>query len=106
MATRIRKNDQVKVIAGKDKGTIGQVLVVDPARGKVIVEGVNKVKRHQRPTPQIPEGGIIEREMPIDISNVMLLDPKDGKPTRIKVGQDKDGNKVRIAVNSGSVLES
>ena len=106
MAARIKKNDQVKVIAGRDKGAIGQVLVVDPARGKVIVEGVNKVKRHQRPTPHNPEGGIVEKELPIDDSNVMVLDPKDGKPTRIRMGESKDGRKVRIAVKSGSVLDS
>ena len=106
MALRIKKNDQVMVIAGKDKGTTGRVLVADPHADRVIVEGVNTVKRHQKPTPQQPQGGIVEKEMPVDASNVMILDPKDGKPSRIRMGKDKDGNKIRVAVRSGSTLDS
>lgn len=106
MALRIKKNDQVIVIAGKDKGTTGKVLVADPHTDRVIVEGVNTVKRHQKATPQQPQGGIVEKEMAIDMSNVMILDPKDGKPSRIRMGKDSDGNKIRIAVRSGSALDS
>ena len=106
MALRIKKNDQVMVIAGKDKDTTGKVLVVNPYTDRVIVEGVNTVKRHQKPTPQQPNGGIVEKEMMIDMSNVMILDPKDGKPTRIRAGKDSEGNKIRIAVRSGMILDS
>ena len=106
MALRIKKDDQVMVIAGKDKGTTGKVLVVNPDTDRVIVEGVNTVKRHQKPTPQQPQGGIVEKEMPVDMSNVMILDPKDGKPSRIRMGEDKDGNKIRIAARSGAALDS
>lgn len=105
MASRIKKDDQVLVISGKDKGTKGRVLSVLREVDRVLVEGVNKVKRHTKPTPKNPQGGIIEREQPIHISNVMLLDPKEDKPTRVKAGTDKDGKKVRIAVRSGAVID-
>lgn len=105
MAMRIRKGDQVAVIAGKDKGSRGKVLKVVTDTDRVIVEGVNKVKRHQRPTPQQPQGGIIEKEMPIDISNVMIVDPKTDKPTRIRMGTNAEGKKIRIAVGSGATLD-
>ncbi len=102
MATRIRKGDTVQVISGGDKGARGEVLQV---RGDmVLVAGINLVKRHQKPTRIGEEGGIIEKEMPLDISNVMVVDPKTDKPTRLRAGEDKDGNKARIAVKSGSVL--
>ncbi|MDD9946682.1 MAG: 50S ribosomal protein L24 [Myxococcales bacterium] len=106
MALRIRKGDDVVVIAGKDKGSRGKVLKVVTDVDRVIVEGVNKVKRHQRPTPQNSQGGIIEKEMPIDMSNVMIVDPKTEKPTRIRMGQNADGKKIRIAVRSGAALDS
>ncbi|MDD9966090.1 MAG: 50S ribosomal protein L24 [Myxococcales bacterium] len=106
MALRIRKGDDVVVIAGKDKGSRGKVLKVVTDVDRVIVEGVNKVKRHQRPTPQNAQGGIIEKEMPIDMSNVMIVDPKTEKPTRIRMGQNADGKKIRIAVRSGAALDS
>ena len=106
MALRIRKGDEVAVIAGKDKGARGKVLKVVTDVDRVIVEGVNKVKRHQRPTPQNPQGGIIEKEMPIDMSNVMIVDPKTDKPTRIRMGENSDGKKIRIAVRSGAALDS
>jgi len=105
MASRIKKDDQVLVISGKDKGTKGRVLSVLREVDRVLVEGVNKVKRHTKPTPKNPQGGIIEREQPIHISNVMLLDPKEDKPTRVKAGTDKDGKKVRLAVRSGAVID-
>lgn len=102
MASRIRKADKVVVIAGKDKGSVGQVLQVSEVFGRVIVEGVNKVKRHQKPTQANQQGGIITREAPIHISNVMLIDPKTNKPTRVRMKSDKDGNKVRVAARSGA----
>jgi large subunit ribosomal protein L24 len=103
MAPRIRRNDEVVVIAGKDKGARGKVLKVLPDTDRVIIAGINTVKRHQRPTQQ--QGGIIEKEAAIHISNVMLLDTKSDKPTRVRMGKDKDGHKVRISVKTGTVLE-
>src|SRR5262249_34399825 len=110
-----KKGDLVVVIAGKDaeiwagnkkKTTRGRVLKVFPDRDRVLVEGVNIVKRHQRAnTPGGGQGGIVEREAPIHLSNVMLVDPKTDKPTRIRMGVNKDGKKVRIAVKSGTVLD-
>ena len=106
MAKRIKKGDVVVVISGKDKGAQGQVLKVIPETGRVLVEGVNRVKRHQRAGYQYEQSGIIEKEAPIDASNVMPLDTKSEKPTRVRIGKDKDGKKVRIAAKSGSVLDS
>jgi large subunit ribosomal protein L24 len=103
---RVRKNDQVVVIAGKDRGTRGRVLKILRDRDRVIVEGVNRVKRHQKPTQKMPQGGITEKEMPIHVSNVMLLDGKADKPTRVRSGTDKDGNKTRMSVKTGTVLDS
>ena len=103
MATRIKKDDNVVVIAGKDKGARGRVLGI-LADGRVLVEGVNVVKHHRSPQ-RYAEAGIIEKEAPLAGSNVMLVDPKTDEPTRVKSGVDKDGNKVRIAVKSGSVLD-
>jgi large subunit ribosomal protein L24 len=105
MASRIKKDDQVVVIAGKDKGARGRVLLIDRERDRVIVEGVNRVKRHTKPTPKNPSGGIIEKEAGIHLSNVMPLDTKTDKPTRVKMGSDKDGKKVRIAVKSGATID-
>ena len=105
MSLRIKKDDMVVVISGKSKGERGRVLLVLREADKVIVEGVNKVKRHTRPTPKNREGGIIEKEAALHVSKVMLLDTKSDKPTRVKVGKDKDGNKVRIAVKTGTVLD-
>jgi len=104
MSVRIKKDDMVVVIAGRDKGAQGRVLRVMPG-SKLLVEGVNRVKRHQRPTPQFQQGGIIEKEAPIHASNVMLLDTKADAPTRVRVGRDKDGKKVRISAKSGTVLD-
>ena len=105
MSLRIKKDDMVVVISGKSKGERGRVLLVLREADKVIVEGVNKVKRHTRPTPKNREGGIIEKEAALHVSKVMLLDTKSDKPTRVKVGKDKDGNKVRIAVKTGTGLD-
>ncbi len=101
---RLRKDDQVVVIAGKDKGQRGKVLKVLVERERVVVEGINKVKRHQKPTPK-SQGGIFEREMSIHVSNVMLIDGKTDKPTRVR-SEIKDGKKVRVSVKSGTVIGS
>ena len=104
MALRIRTDDEVIVISGKDRGKTGRVIDVDPARQRVFVEGLNIVKRHQRPRPGSADpGGVIEKPGPIHISNVALVDPKDGKPTRTRV-EERDGTRVRVAVRSGEVI--
>jgi large subunit ribosomal protein L24 len=106
MPARIRRDDEVIVISGKDRGKTGRVLRVDPAKEKVFVEGLNIVKRHQRPTPGRPDAvaGVIEREGAIHLSNVMLLDPKDGKPTRVGV-EVREGRRFRIARRSGTRID-
>jgi large subunit ribosomal protein L24 len=106
MGSRIKKDDQVIVISGRDKGSKGRVLKVLREAGKVIVEGVGRVKKHQKPTQQNPQGGIIEKDLPIHMSKVMLLDTKLDKPTRVRAGKDSDGNKVRVTVKSGTTLDS
>ncbi len=105
MTARIKKGDLVQIIAGKDKGEKGRVLQVVRA-DLLLVEGVNRVKRHQSPR-KFREAGIIEKEMPIHASNVMLVDPKTDEPSRVRIEADKkDPNKrVRVAVKSGSVLD-
>lgn len=104
--SKIKKNDQVVVIAGRDKGKRGRVLGVVPAKGKIKVEGAGMIKRHQRANPQLNRGGgILEKEAFIDISNVQLLDPQSGKPTRVKYQEDGDGQKFRVAASSGHSLE-
>lgn len=103
MSLKIRKNDEVMVIAGKDKGTRGRVLKVVTDKSRIIVEGVNVVKRHRRVPNQ--KGTITEKEASIHISNVMLIDKKANKPTRVRSGKDKDGRKVRVSVKTGNVLD-
>ena len=103
---RLRKNDQVVVVAGKDKGARGKVLKVLPERERVIVEGINRVKRHQKATQKLQQGGIIEKEMSIHVSNVMPLDAKADRPTRVRFGRDKEGKKIRVSARTGTVLES
>jgi large subunit ribosomal protein L24 len=100
---KIRKGDKVVVLAGKDKTRTGQVLKVMPSEGKALVQGVNIIRRHTRQTPQT-EGGIISKEAPIDLSNLSIIDPKDGKPTRVGFAV-KDGKKVRVAKRSGEVID-
>lgn len=102
---RIKKGDKVVVIAGKDKSKTGRVLVVYPKENRVLVEGVNIVKRHTKPNFKYPEGGIIEKEAPIHISNVAIVDPKTGEPTRVGYKFLEDGTKVRFAKKSGEVLD-
>jgi large subunit ribosomal protein L24 len=106
MAAKIKKGDNVVVIAGAAKGTTGIVTRVFPEFDKVVVDGVNRVKRHQKPTPRNPEGGIIEKDRPIHISNVALVDASTGKPTRVRFQIEADGTKNRVAVKSGNVIES
>ena len=104
--SKIKKNDQVVVIAGRDKGKRGRVLEVAPSDGKIKVEGVGVIKRHQRANPQSNRaGGIIEKEAFINISNVQLIDPQSGKPTRVKYLMENDGTKTRLAAGSGHSLE-
>ena len=103
---RVKKGDQVVVMAGRDRGKRGRVLEVRPREGKVRVEGVAVVKRHQRANPaQNRGGGIIDKEALIDISNVQLIDPADGKPTRVRYEVEGDGSKRRVAAKSGQSLE-
>jgi large subunit ribosomal protein L24 len=104
--SKIRKNDQVTIIAGRDKGRRGRVLEVSPARGKVRVEGIGMIKRHQKANPQANKGGgIVDKESFIDISNVQLIDPESGKPTRVKYHVESDGSKTRTAARSGHSIE-
>jgi|SRR5580658_1893421 large subunit ribosomal protein L24 len=103
MARNIRKDDQVMVITGADKGQTGRVLRVLTTREKVVVEGINRVWKHVRPSQRHPQGGRIHMDAPIHVSNVMLLDPTDQKGTRIRF-EVKDGVKRRIAVGSGADL--
>ena len=103
---KIRKGDQVVVIAGRDNGKRGRVLEVEPRRGKVKVEGVAIVKKHQRANAANNRGGgIIDREAFIDISNVQLIDPQSGSPTRVRYEVEGDGAKRRVAARSGQSLE-
>jgi large subunit ribosomal protein L24 len=103
-AAKIKKGDQVIVLAGRDKGKKGEVFQVMPKDGRALVRGVNVVRRHQRQTAQ-QEGGIISKEAPIHVSNLALEDPKDGKPTRVGFKRLDDGRKVRFAKRSGEVIE-
>jgi large subunit ribosomal protein L24 len=104
--SKIKKNDQVVIIAGRDKGKRGRVLEVAPITGKIKVEGAGMIKRHQRANPQSNRGGgIIEKEAFINISNVQLIDPQSGKPTRARYQIEGDGSKIRVAATSGQSLE-
>jgi len=101
---KMRKGDQVVVLAGKDKGRTGEVIQMMPKEGKALVRGVNMVKRHQRQTATA-EAGIVNKEAPIQVSNLALADPKDGKATRIGFKTMDDGRKVRVAKRSGEVID-
>jgi large subunit ribosomal protein L24 len=104
MAARIRKGDKVVVISGKDKGKTGKVMRILREEDRVVVEGINLVKRHTRPTPRSPSGGILEREQPIHASKVMPVDPESGKGTRVRTKTLENGKKVRIAAKSGAEI--
>ncbi|EKZ4578585.1 50S ribosomal protein L24 [Listeria monocytogenes] len=100
----VKKGDKVKVITGKDKGKSGKVLAAFPKKDRVLIEGINMVKKHTKPSNVNPQGGILNVEAPIHVSNVMLLDPKTGEPTR--VGYEVKGDKkVRVAKISGEVID-
>ena len=105
MAAKIKKGDKVVVWAGRDKGKEGEVTKVLPSDGRCIVQGANMVKRHTKAT-QTNQGGIIEKEATMDLSNVAHLDPKDGKPTRVGFKTLDDGKKVRFAKRSGEVIDN
>ena len=106
MAARIRKGDTVVVISGSDKGKRGEVLAVKPKENRAVVQGVNIAKKHTKPQGMGKPGGIIEMEATIHLSNVMLLNPKTNKPTRVGFRVLDDGRKVRVARPGGDVIES
>jgi large subunit ribosomal protein L24 len=105
MAAKIRKDDVVIVLAGKDKGRSGKVLKVIPKEDRVLVEGVNMAKRHTKPSMGVPQGGVIAKEATLHISNVAIRDPKTGKATRVGFKTLSDGRKVRIAKGSGVEID-
>jgi large subunit ribosomal protein L24 len=105
MAAKVKKGDRVVVLAGRDRGRTGEVLQVIPAEERALVRGVNLVKRHQRQTTN-QEGGIIQKESPIHLSNLALADPKGGKPTRVGFKILEDGRKVRFAKRSGDLIDA
>lgn len=100
----VKKDDTVFVISGKDKGKKGRVLEAYPRENRVLVEGINMVKKHSKPSQQNPQGGILTQEAPIHVSNVMLFDSKSGKPTRIGYKTLQDGSKVRISKRTGEEI--
>ena len=102
---KIRKDDEVIVLTGRDKGKRGAVLRIITKTDRVLVEGVNVTKRHVKPTQTEPQGGIVEREAPIHISNVALIDPENDRPTRVGYKTLQDGRKVRVAARSGEVID-
>ena len=108
---KVRKDDTVRIIAGKDKGKTGRVLRVDPRKQKVFVEGANIIKRHTKPRTLRDTqrggkvGGVIEKEAPIHISNVMVVDPGDNKPTRVRIERAADGARQRVSVRTGTRLQ-
>lgn len=104
----VKKGDEVRVIAGNEKGKEGRVLVVFPDKNRVLVEGINKRVHHDKPTQENPQGGRIEREVAIHISNVMVIDPTTGEPTRIgrkRIEEDSGGRWVRYSKKSGEIIE-
>lgn len=105
MKTKLKINDEVIVISGKHKKSRGKILAIDKSRGRVIVQGVGLRKRFTRPSQENPKGGVVEIESPIHISNVMFYDSKTKKGSRIRMGQDKNGQKVRVSVSSGKEVD-
>ncbi len=104
MGLGIRRGDKVKITAGRDKGKTGKVIQVYPKKGRALVEGVNFAKKHTRRSQQNPQGGVVNQELPIQLSNLSLLDPTTGKTTRIKTQVSKDGSKQRISSKSKAVI--
>jgi large subunit ribosomal protein L24 len=103
-SAKIKKGDTVVVLSGKDKGQTGTVQTVMPKEGKIVVEGVNVMTRHRKPSQANPQGGIDRVPAPMAIAKVAVADPKDGKPTRVRF-EEKDGKKVRVAVKSGETID-
>jgi large subunit ribosomal protein L24 len=104
--SKIKKNDQVVIVAGRDRGKRGRVLEVSPATGRIKVEGAGMIKRHQRANPSSNRGGgIIDKEAWINISNVQMIDPQSGDPTRVRYEVQGDGTKIRVAAASGHTLD-
>ncbi|MFT5206500.1 MAG: large subunit ribosomal protein L24 [Candidatus Omnitrophota bacterium] len=106
MSLRVKRNDQIIVLAGKSKGKTGKVLRLSPDNDRAFVEGVNLVKRFVRRSQQNPQGGVVEREASIHISNLSLIDPKSSKGTRFKIQSHKDGSKIRTSIKSGLEIGS
>jgi large subunit ribosomal protein L24 len=104
MSRHVKKGDMVVVLAGDDKGKVGQVLRVDPAKGKALVQGINRVYKHLKPSRKHPRGGRIQKEMPVSLSNVLPVDPKANAPTRVRFVLHEDGSKERVAKKSGTSL--
>jgi large subunit ribosomal protein L24 len=104
---KLRTDDEVIVISGKDKGKTGKIIRVDRSKDRVYVEGINIIKRHQRPNPGRPNApvGVIEREGPVHVSNVALLDPKDNKPTRVGTRRTEQGTRMRVTKRSGTEID-
>jgi large subunit ribosomal protein L24 len=105
MAAKIKKGDKVVVLTGRDRGKSGEVVQVMPTENRALVRGVNMVKRHQKQTAN-QEAGIVSREAPIQLSNLAMIDPKDGKPTRVGFKVLEDGRKVRFAKRSGDLIDA
>jgi len=101
---KIRRGDRVMVIRGNHRGQEGTVLRVEPDKNRVVIEGINRRKRHMKPSQANPEGGIVEFEAPVHASNVMLIDPQSGEPTRVRTQVGQDGKRERVAVKSGRVI--
>jgi large subunit ribosomal protein L24 len=106
MRIRIKKDDKVKVLTGKDKGKIGKVLKVVKKTNRIVVENINMVKVHQRPSQANPQGGIVEKSMPMDVSNLMLMCNSCVKPTRIGIKQLEDGKRVRVCKKCNQQIDS
>ena len=104
MAAKIKKGDKVVVLTGRSKGRTGEVIQVMPTENRALVRGVNMIRRHQKQTAS-QEGGVISKEAPIDLSNIAIADPKDGKPTRVGFKVQPDGKKIRIAKRSGAEID-
>ena len=102
---RIKKGDKVVVIAGKSRGETGTITRAFPRKNMVLLEGINMVKRHRKPNAKNRNGQIVDMAQPIHASNVMIVDPKSGKPTRIKITRDKEGSAMRVAIKSGQELK-
>lgn len=105
MKMKLKKGDKVMVIAGKDRGEVSTIVRVLPSQNKVVLDKTNMSKKHRKPSMNARTGAIIEKAMPIHASNVMLVDPKSGKPTRVKITRSKDGARSRVAVKSGQEIK-